>query len=207
MRAPKTQAEPYNVWSKQVNNAACRCLIQWPNWTGIFDTEGDQRDARGGVVSQDAGLSTPYAGYAPSPPQQLPLTEKTLHMKEIGDALNHVSRADYFNMRPTLPSLLVPDTPLGAVSNISERGSEVPTSTGHSVATNGEIPATDCSLTSGSESPANSYILHTNGASDSTPESSPITTSCNSSFESAGSYRNHKGRKALSDSYWVLGPS
>lgn len=204
MRAPKTQAEPYNAWSKKVNNAACRFLIQWPNWTGIFDTEGDQRDTHGDVVPQEAGLSTPYAEYAPRSHQQLPLTEETLSMKDIDDALSSVPKADYFNIAPT-QSLSVPDTPLGAVSNLSERGSEVPTPTGLSTATTIEIPTVDGSLTSGSDSVTSSYILHINGAP--TPEISPTSTYCNNSFESDGPPRNHKVRKSLSDNYWIFGPS
>lgn len=208
MRAPRTQAEPYNVWSEKVNNAACRCLIKWPNWTGIFDTEGEQRDMHGQVVPQDAGLSTPYAECAPSPPKQLPLTEKTLNKKDVDDALNNVSKADYFNMPPTLQSLTEPDTPLGVVSIVSQRGSEVPTPTRLSVATTAEIPAVDGSTTTESGSVDSSHILHANGASDSTPEISPVSPTCNSSFESAGSNRvNHKVRKSLSENYWVLGPS
>ncbi|KAF2632668.1 hypothetical protein BU25DRAFT_417273 [Macroventuria anomochaeta] len=192
MRAPKTQAEPYNPWSKKVNDAACRILIQWPNWTGIFDTEGDQRDTHGDVVSQEAGLSTPYAEYAPLPPPQLPLTEKTLNMKDVGDALNNATKPDYFNIQPALLPLSGTDTPLGAVSNLSERGSEVPTPTALSIATTDEIRAVDGSITSGSGSAASSYILHANGASDSTPEISPISPSCNSSFENDGPPRGHK---------------
>ncbi|KAJ4362209.1 hypothetical protein N0V95_001453 [Ascochyta clinopodiicola] len=200
MRAPKTQAEPYNAWSKQVNNVACRCLIQWPNRTGIFDTEGDQRDMHGDVVAQDAGLSTPYSEYPPSAPQ-LPLTEKTLNMKDMGDALNDVAKADYFTFPPTPRPLVVPDTPLGAVSNLSERGSEVPTPT-----TN-DVPTVDGSITSGSVSATSSYIFHANGGHDSTPEISPTSTHCNSSIGSAGSARGHKVKRSLDYNDWVSGPS
>ena len=207
MRAPKTQAEPYNAWSKKVNNAACRILIQWPNWTGIFDTEGDQRDTHGDVVSQEAGLSTPYAEYAPLTQPQLPLTEKTLNMKDVGDTLNNITKAGYFNIALPRQPLSTSDTPLGAVSNLSERGSEVPTPTELSTATIDEIPPIDSSITSGSESVTSSYILHANGATDSTPDILPFSTSCNSSFENDGPPRGHKVRKSLSDNYWVLGPS
>ncbi|UPX13900.1 uncharacterized protein EKO05_0004396 [Ascochyta rabiei] len=200
MRAPKTQAEPHNAWSKRVNNVACRCLIQWPNWTGIFDTEGDQRDMHGDVVTQDAGLSTPYAKYPPSA-SQLPLTEKTLNMKDMGDTLNNVAKADYFNMPPTLRPLSGPDTPLGAVSNLSERGSEVPTPT------TTDILTVDGSLSSGSPSATSSYLFQANGGNESTPEISPTSAHCNSSFESAGSARGHKVRRSLAYNDWVFGPS
>ncbi|XPS71243.1 hypothetical protein M3J09_003431 [Ascochyta lentis] len=206
MRAPKTQAEPYNAWSKKVNNVACRCLIQWPNWTGIFDTEGDQRDVHGDVVTQDAGLSTPYAEYPPSVPQ-MPLTERMLHMKDIGDAINNVAKGDYFNVPPTLRPLSIPDTPLGAVSNLSERGSEVPTPNGPSTVRSADIPTGRGSLASGSASTTSSYIFQANGCSDSTPEVSPVSPDCNSGFESDGPARGHKVRKSLSYNDWVSGPS
>lgn len=206
LRAPKTQVKPHNDWSKKVNNAVCHCLIQWPNWTGIFDPEGEQRDTHGSVVTQEMGLSTPYAGCAP---MQQPLTEKTLSMKDMDDALNDVSKADYFTMPPTLPTLAVPDTPLGAVSNLSERGSAVPTPIAASIATSVEIPAVDGSLTSDSDSPTttDSCIIHTNGASDTPPTLSPSDADCNSSFDSEGPTRGHKVRISLSDEYWVFGPS
>lgn len=210
MRAPKTQAEPFLAWSKRVNNTACRFGLQWPNWTGIFDSEGEQRDMYGQIISQEAGLSTPFAEYAPSPPQQLPLTEQALNLKDIGDALNNVSKPDYFNISSLQPPT-VPATPLGAVSNLSERGSEVPTPTALSVTTS-EIPAVngvDGTLNSGSgsDSGTSSRILHANGASDSTPEMSPTDSSCNSSLGSDGPPHGHKVRKSLSDNYWVLDPS
>ena len=207
MRAPKTEAEPYYTWSKKVNNAACRFLLQWPNWTGIFDTKGDQRDTHGGVVAQEVGLSTPYTEYAPTPLQQLPLTEKTLNMKDVSDAVNNIAKPDYFNIPCILQPQSAPDTPVGAVSNTSERGSEVPTPTELSVTTTDEIPAMDGSLTAVSDSATSSYILHANGASEFPPEISPTSTSANSSFESDCPPRGHKVRKSLSDNYWVLGPS
>jgi hypothetical protein len=174
----------------------------------MFDTEGDQRDKHGAVVAQDVGMSTPYAECTPSLPQHLPLTERTLNMKDIGDPLN-TSKPNYFNIPPTLRPLSVPDTPLGAMSSLSERGFEVPTPTGTSTATtNDEIPAVDGSLTSGSDSAASSYISHINGASGSTPEVSPISSSCNSNFEECdGPPRKHEVKKSLCDNYWVLGPS
>jgi hypothetical protein len=205
LRAPKTRVEPHN-WSKKINNALSHCLIQWPNWTGIFDLEGEQRDIYGRVVSQELGLSTPYAGYVPT---QLPLTEKALIMKDVGDALIDVSKADYFTILPTLQTMSVPDTPFGAVSNLSERGSDVPTPAATPTATTIEIPAVDGLLTSKSDSPTDSSILHTNGASDSTPPSSTVSltsTDCNSSFESDSPLRGHKARNSLSLN-WFIGPS
>lgn len=210
LRAPKTQTELYLPWSKKVNNAAVGLAIQWPAWTGIFDAEGDQRDKHGDVVAQGIGVSTPFTEYVPILSQQLPLTERTLNMKEVGEALA-TSMPNYFSIPPTPLALSVPDTPLGRVSNISERGSEVPTPSALSTAstvTTGEILTVDGSITSGSGSATSSYILHPNGASDSTPEMSPTSTSCKSSFgEIEDPSRKHKVRKSLSDQHWVLGPS
>jgi hypothetical protein len=210
MRAPKTDAEPFLAWCRRVNNTPCHFALQWPNWTGIFDTAGEQRDVHGQVISQEAGISTPFAEYAPSPPQQLPLTEKTLNLKDIGDALGDISERDYFNI-PSLTPPSMPATPLGDVSNMSERGSEVPTETALSV-TITEIAAVDgvdgsSSSDSSSGSVASSRILNSNGASDSSPEISPTDSKCNSSFGSDGPSQGHKVRRSLSDDYWVTRPS
>lgn len=210
MRAPKTDAEPFLAWCRRVNNTPCHFALQWPNWTGIFDTAGEQRDVHGQVISQEAGISTPFAEYAPSPPQQLPLTEKTLNLKDIGDALGDISERDYFNI-PSLTPPSMPATPLGDVSNMSERGSEVPTETALSV-TITEIAAVDgvdgsSSSDSSSGSVASSRILNSNGASDSSPEISPTDSKCNSSFGSDSPSQGHKVRRSLSDDYWVTRPS
>ncbi|KAH6620383.1 hypothetical protein C7974DRAFT_458501 [Boeremia exigua] len=206
MRAPKTQAEPYHPWCKTVNNAACGFLLQWPSWTGIFDIEGDQRDTHGNVVAQEVGLSTPYTEYPPSSSLPVPLTEEALNMKGISDALNDVPKPAYFSFAPTVSSLSVPDTPLGGASNLSERGSEVPTPARLSITTTDEVPV-DGSITSGASSLASSEIIYDNGADDSMPEDSPTSTTCNNSFGSDDRAQGHRVRKSLSDSYWVLGPS
>ena len=216
MRAPKTDAEPFLAWCRRVNNTPCHFALQWPNWTGIFDTEGEQRDVHGQVISQEAGLSTPFAEYAPTPQLQLPLTEKRLNLKDIGDALGDISKRDYFGFL-TPPSM--PVTPLEDVSNMSERGSEVPTETALSVTTT-EIAAVDGvdgsdSSDSSAASAASSRILNNNGAaSESSPEISPTDSKCNSSFRSCnssfgsdGPSQGHKVRRSLSDNYWVTRPS
>ena len=211
MRAPKTDAEPFLAWCRKVNNTPCHFALQWPKWTGIFDTEGEQRDVHGQIISQEAGLSTPLVEYAPSPPQQLPLTEKRLNLKDIGDALSDTSGHDYFNIS-FLPPSSMRATTLGDVSNASVRGSEVPTETALSVTTT-EIAAVDGVIGSGSSdsdssSVASPSILNSNGAvTDSSPEISPIDSKCNSSFGSDGSSYGHKVRKSLSDNYWVTRPS
>lgn len=206
MRAPKTQAEPYNDWSKKVNNVACRFRLEWPNWNGIFDTKGDQRNKHGDVVPQIASLSTPYTKHVPSS-HVLPLTEKALSVTGLSDESDKAAKPNGFRSPPTLHTLSIPDTFLDAVSNVSECDSEVPAPTELSPTTTDEIFTVDGLFNSGSGSAAGSCILQINGASDSTPEFSPTSTSCNSNFGSDAPTRGHKVRKSLSDNYWVLGPS
>ncbi len=199
LRAPKTRSQPDNDWNKRKANGTCNCVIQWPNWTGVFDPEGEQRDTHDVVVSQEVGLATPYAEIPPS----LPLTEEALSLKSVGDALKNVSQGDYFKVRPALQTLPVPDTHLGKVSNISERGSTTSTI---------EIPAIDGSQTFDAVSPTDSAlssnILHTNGASFSSSElPSPSVTNRTDSFGSDGPIKGHKARKSLTEEYWILGPS
>ncbi|KAF3046697.1 hypothetical protein E8E11_005620 [Didymella keratinophila] len=211
MRAPKTDAEPFLAWCRRVNNTSCHFALQWPNWTGIFDTEGEQRDVHGQVISQEAGLSTPFAEYAPSPPQQLPVKEKRINLKDIGDALGDISKRDYFGLAFLTPPSM-PATPLGDVSNMSERGFEGPTEIALSVTTT-EIAAIDgvdgSDLSDSSAgSVASSRILNNNGAaSESSPEISPTDSKYNSSFGSDGPSQGHKVRRSLSDNYWVTRPS
>jgi hypothetical protein len=70
LRAPTTSRNPYNRRGTVVKN---RCLIQWPNWTGVFDECGDQ----------------------------MPLTKESLQMKDLGEALDGAVKEDgYFSARP-----------------------------------------------------------------------------------------------------------
>jgi hypothetical protein len=119
MRAPKT-FNVYNKWSRAVNNATSHCLIQWPNWTGIFDGHGDQRDTLGVVIPQEMAISTPLDELSPSP--TLPLTEDSLKVKELDDALVRSQDLDYFKSAPESSAV---QNPLDNISNISERGSDV----------------------------------------------------------------------------------
>ncbi|KAH7078387.1 hypothetical protein FB567DRAFT_502503 [Paraphoma chrysanthemicola] len=127
LRAPKTQKAPHNKWSKTINNATSHCLIKWPNWTGIFDAGGHQRNKSGEIVPQEIGLSTPINEYAPSP--VVPLIEESLNMKALDDALMSSTETDYFTGSPVLPRPSANQIPVDAASNISVRGSEVPTPT------------------------------------------------------------------------------
>jgi hypothetical protein len=70
LRAPTTSRNPYNRRGTVVKN---RCLIQWPNWTGVFDECGDQ----------------------------MPLTKESLQMKDLGEALDGAVKEDgYFSAQP-----------------------------------------------------------------------------------------------------------
>ncbi|KAH5270076.1 hypothetical protein HBI71_064910 [Parastagonospora nodorum] len=128
LRAPKTGRAPQNKWSKAVNNAISHCLIKWPNWTGIFDDQGDQRNKLGLVIPHDVILSTPLDEFSPNSPT-VPLTKESLHMKELGEALGDVKMPDYFNDAGLLGEPAISRTPMSVFSNESERGSDVPTPT------------------------------------------------------------------------------
>lgn len=139
---------------------------------------------------------------------QLPLTEKALNMKDIGDALDNASVPDYFSsMKPAPAPCTVPDTPLAVASNVSERGSRISTPSELSDTTLEEAHAIGRSATSDSSSDGSSDIVFVNGASDSPPEVSLDSASCSSSLGSGALAHKHRVRKSLSDSYWVLGPS
>jgi hypothetical protein len=149
LRAPTTPRTPRNRWSKIVNNAPSHCLIQWPNWTGVFDDHGVQRDTRGDVVTQEAGLSTPADEIA-SPIATMPLTRESLNMKDMGDALDGAAKEGYFATPKTLLFPTVTETPaMSATSNLSTRGSEIPTPTVGSP----RIPSVDGSVSSDPVSP------------------------------------------------------
>ena len=149
LRAPKTPRTPHNKWSKIVNNATSHCLIQWPKWTGVFDDHGDQRDTRGQVVSQEAGLSTPADEIA-SPIATMPLTRESLNMKDMDDALDGAAKEGYFATPKMFLFPTVAKTPaMSAASNLSTRGSEAPTPTVGSP----KIPSVDGSISSNAVSP------------------------------------------------------
>jgi hypothetical protein len=82
---------------------------------------------QGDVVSQEAGLSTPAEEYS-SVFSQMPLTKESLHMKDLGEALDGANKDDgYFSAHP----LFVPETggepSLGVWSNASTCGSNITT--------------------------------------------------------------------------------
>jgi hypothetical protein len=120
LRAPKTK-KTFNTWSRFVNNAPSHCLIQWLNWTGIFDDNGIQRSKLGFSIPQDMPVSTSVDDLSPSP--VLPLTKDLLDMKDLDDILIDSMQSGYFCRSPVSPS------PPAATSNVSERGSAVPTPT------------------------------------------------------------------------------
>jgi hypothetical protein len=157
LRAPKT-SKAHNNWSKAVNNATSHCLIQWPNWTGIFDDHGDQRNKLGVVIPYDMALSTPLDDFSPS----IPLTEKSLNLKALDDALEGVTDTDYFTTSPPGPNPSVTQVHLAATSISSTSRSEVPTPKCASSTCSPSIPA----LTA-SSSFAESDMVMINGPGDS----------------------------------------
>jgi hypothetical protein len=105
LRAPKTDRAPRNKWSKAVNNATSHCLIQWPNWTGIFDDHGHQRNKLGIVVPQEMAFSTSIDSVLSSP--VVPLTQEFLNLKTLDDALTMSNKSECGSgiSTPTAPSL------------------------------------------------------------------------------------------------------
>lgn len=144
LRAPKTDQTPHNKWSKVVNNASSHCLIKWPNWMGIFDNHGAQRDKLGLVIPQDLVYSTSLEEFSPTSPT-VPLTKNALHMKELNEALGGATELDYRNDSDLLGKPAIAETPMSVVSNKSDRGSDVPTLTAASstIAHSPRIPTVD----------------------------------------------------------------
>ncbi|KAF1834152.1 hypothetical protein BDW02DRAFT_647814 [Decorospora gaudefroyi] len=158
LRAPKTPRTPHNRWSKVVNNAPSHCLIQWPNWTGVFDDHGDQRDTHGDVVPQEAGYSNPADDIAQSP--SMPLTKETLDMKEKNDVYDGVSKGKgHFKDTPTVASSSDSEPLMTIASKRSTRGPEGPLPM--AALNSPPIPAVDGSTTFGTASPAGATLAQT----------------------------------------------
>ncbi|RMZ72329.1 cytochrome P450 3A9 [Pyrenophora seminiperda CCB06] len=115
LRAPE---EHYNKWNKDLNNAMSmsHCLIQWPNWFGGFDEK---------------------MSFSP-----VPLTQETLQMKDLNDALDSASTKKDYSLAFSA-SMVV-----GLPSVASTHGSEFPTSVGEQ-ATLGSPKMTDIDRSSG----------------------------------------------------------
>jgi hypothetical protein len=92
LRAPRTDRAPRNKWSKAVNNATSHCMIQWPNWTGIFDDRGDQRNKLGIVVTQEMAFSTSIDSVLYSP--VVPLTQESLNLKALDNGLTMSNKSE-----------------------------------------------------------------------------------------------------------------
>lgn len=143
LRAPKTRRAAINLWSSTVNNAASHCLIQWPNWIGIFDNEGSQRDSLGQVVAQEVGLSTPL-----NSPSIIQLTEMAQRQTEAEGSAGNTIAQDYFSVSPPLSGFEAGQSCPDNVSVMSTRGgSEVPSPTASSLVCSPQFPIEDESLT------------------------------------------------------------
>ncbi|KAH8723897.1 hypothetical protein GQ44DRAFT_740652 [Phaeosphaeriaceae sp. PMI808] len=91
LRAPKNPKTPQKYGSWAVNNTPSHCIIQWPNWTGIFEDHGHQHKEAGVIV--DSGLSTPITEAARL--LDAPLTTETLTTKDLDNALETIA-SEYF---------------------------------------------------------------------------------------------------------------
>ena len=103
LRAPRT-ASPQNTWSVGAKGMATHCKIVFPKWAGTFDARGVQQSEDGGLA--EYGMRQPPEG----------MSMVTNHL----NSLNLESGA-------SSPLAETPPTPLGRISNISTRGSPVPT--------------------------------------------------------------------------------
>ncbi|KAF2132391.1 hypothetical protein P153DRAFT_285814 [Dothidotthia symphoricarpi CBS 119687] len=153
LRAPQTSQAPLKDLSALDNHTPRHCVIQWPRWTGIFDDQGEQCDSFGNIASQDAGLSTPLDEHTPNSP--VALTAKNLDMKAMTDALTDLmNNSDKYSGKSS--GGLCPTV---TMSNLSYRGSEVPTVTDESV------PAVDGSTTDDSPPASCSNVMSTDASS------------------------------------------
>lgn len=169
LRAPKTVRAPRNKWSRAVNNATSHVLIQWPKWAGIFDDHGDQRNQLGVVVPQESAFSTSLDDIVLSP--VMPLTEEALNLKDLDNALAHTDTPSSAIQLP------LAQIPLEAVSNKSERGSEVPTPTNlpSATITSPRVIASDRPLAL-STSPSDLGLVVVDGAEDSLSPTSTLSS-------------------------------
>jgi hypothetical protein len=134
LRAPRTERAPQNEWSKAVNNATSHCLVKWPNWIGVFNESGNQRDKLGLVIPPDLVYSTPLEEFSLMSPT-VPLTKESLKMKELNEALGGVKKSNSHDASTLLGEPAISETPVSVLSNKSERGSDVPTPTADSSVT------------------------------------------------------------------------
>ncbi|KAF2876926.1 hypothetical protein BDV95DRAFT_601337 [Massariosphaeria phaeospora] len=122
LRPPKSSRAPHNKWGARVNNALSHCLVQWPNWSGIFDNEGNQIDLHDSAVGQG---KSPLAAVAEDEESTvpMPLDSTFLDMDRLSKAIeDHQSE----ELAKVLAGLEVAKTPMGTMSTESVRASPVP---------------------------------------------------------------------------------
>ncbi|KAF2476578.1 uncharacterized protein BDR25DRAFT_277823 [Lindgomyces ingoldianus] len=128
LRAPKT-LNSHNTWKCYIPNAITHCMIDWPEWTGIFDPQGRQLASDGTLIglSEESKNESKY-----DKGDALALTTEHLRQMDLrtneespGEALRNAygEAADLFT-----PSILHggPPTPLDLTSIKSMRGSPLP---------------------------------------------------------------------------------
>lgn len=141
-------------------------MIKWPNWSGIFDDQGQQRDSHGDIVQQeesrDRTLTQKRATNTP-----VALTPQNLDLMNLKDALQgpffEVSKAPHevdIDSCPETPLYSVgdgydsPETPLRGTSVAATCGSWAPTPSVDSFDLNSPPTETDYFSGGGSENQA-----------------------------------------------------
>lgn len=60
LRAPKT-SNPQNKWAQFIQGATTHCMIDWPNWTGIFNKDGKLLNFDGSLIESEVDPITAAA--------------------------------------------------------------------------------------------------------------------------------------------------
>ena len=193
-------------------------LIQWHRWSDVFDAEEDERKVLNDMLGGEMGA----ASVQDATSSTRPLTEKALCMKELDDNLDGILDDNYFSQATS--SSAAARTPLGAVSNASTRGSDVPTTTIPSSTPKSEpnpaidgsttlspgssadpslilVDSADTSTTDGSFQQVNPQDI--DGASDTTTSGSKDTTTAGNDAPKAAGLK-HKVRRSWG---WLTGSS
>ena len=69
--------------------------VKWPNWKGIFGEKSEQYNHWDDNTFQKASSITLEDNFETRP--QIPLTDESLQMKELSDALDNVPKDTYYS--------------------------------------------------------------------------------------------------------------